>query len=509
VCSDRHLPRSSIADVLDRLVDTSHVYRDQNAEVRYGFLDVTRAYARDLLEASAEAAALSASHARWCLRIGEQIPPEHLDATHAARLKRSEDNLRAALTWAVESGAAQLGLRLASAAFVLWYFGGHYAEGRAWLERALGLEVSGVPPLVVARARSFLGQILALQGEYAAAEAHLEAALARRRSRATAASSLALVTRANVARMRGEIGAARDLYDEALPTVRRLGSQLEEVALLQLARIAREQGDIDRAHELTRELAEIGEARAKPLVTARAHYLRGLLSADAGNLRRARQMLEAAMAIHRQIGDGQGLADTQVARGEVLVESGRVERALAALLEAATIAARAGDRTRLFEALEGIARAAAASEPHDTVRLASALTSQRKAVGAARWPLAARSLEGALATARATLGDRDYRLAWDAGQHMTEQAALALGLALAAQPQAARQASARASDSVLTPREQEVVTLLARGLSTRQMAATLVISLGTMRTHVDHIRRKLGVHTRAQVVAWAAHNLQL
>lgn len=59
------------------------------------------------------------------------------------------------------------------------------------------------------------------------------------------------------------------------------------------------------------------------------------------------------------------------------------------------------------------------------------------------------------------------------------------------------------SENVLTRRERDVVALLARGLSSRQIAAELVISAATVRVHVEHILDKLGLHSRAQVAAWA------
>jgi DNA-binding NarL/FixJ family response regulator len=55
----------------------------------------------------------------------------------------------------------------------------------------------------------------------------------------------------------------------------------------------------------------------------------------------------------------------------------------------------------------------------------------------------------------------------------------------------------------LTPRELEVLELLAEGLSPEEIAARLVISVKTVGTHIEHIFRKLGVRTRAQAVAVA------
>lgn len=55
----------------------------------------------------------------------------------------------------------------------------------------------------------------------------------------------------------------------------------------------------------------------------------------------------------------------------------------------------------------------------------------------------------------------------------------------------------------LTPREREVLRLLATGLAPAQIGAELSISPKTVATHVEHIYAKLGVHTRAQAVARA------
>ncbi len=52
----------------------------------------------------------------------------------------------------------------------------------------------------------------------------------------------------------------------------------------------------------------------------------------------------------------------------------------------------------------------------------------------------------------------------------------------------------------LTPREEEVLELLASGLTKRQIAQTLVISMGTVKIHVQRIIRKLGVSDRTQAV---------
>ncbi|WP_030681352.1 response regulator transcription factor [Streptomyces sp. NRRL B-1347] len=55
----------------------------------------------------------------------------------------------------------------------------------------------------------------------------------------------------------------------------------------------------------------------------------------------------------------------------------------------------------------------------------------------------------------------------------------------------------------LTPRESEVMLLLAQGKSNAEVAEKLSVSMATVRSHVHHVLRKLGVGTRAQAVAIA------
>jgi DNA-binding NarL/FixJ family response regulator len=61
----------------------------------------------------------------------------------------------------------------------------------------------------------------------------------------------------------------------------------------------------------------------------------------------------------------------------------------------------------------------------------------------------------------------------------------------------------------LTPREREVLALLADGLNAREIAARLFLSPKTVESHCENILRKLGVRTRAQAVALAFRDAEV
>jgi DNA-binding NarL/FixJ family response regulator len=62
------------------------------------------------------------------------------------------------------------------------------------------------------------------------------------------------------------------------------------------------------------------------------------------------------------------------------------------------------------------------------------------------------------------------------------------------------------SDEILTSREREVIQLLAEGRTSKEVAATLNLSVKTAETHRTNLMRKLGLHSVADLTRYAVRN---
>ena len=58
----------------------------------------------------------------------------------------------------------------------------------------------------------------------------------------------------------------------------------------------------------------------------------------------------------------------------------------------------------------------------------------------------------------------------------------------------------------LTPREQEILALIARGYSNKLIARDLDLTVGTVKVHVKHILKKLAIKTRVEAAVWAVNS---
>lgn len=197
-----------------------------------------------------------------------------------------------------------------------------------------------------------------------------------------------------------------------------------------------------------------------------------------------------------------------------LAPSHRMHRERAkALLEECLMLCRTLDNKYVASgSLEGLACIAADSgQSTRAAKVYGAASKLRETVGY-KQPDDERELrEPYLVTARSRLGKMAWEAAIAEGRAMTFEEAFEYALSTEPDPPVppiGQESQVSQSPGNLSPREQEVATLAARGLTNRQVSTELSISERTAANHVAKILKKLGLASRAQIAAWAAEHDQ-
>jgi DNA-binding CsgD family transcriptional regulator len=179
-------------------------------------------------------------------------------------------------------------------------------------------------------------------------------------------------------------------------------------------------------------------------------------------------------------------------------------RAKSSFEEALVLSRTLGKKPTTMNALEGMATLAGArGEDERAARLQGAAEAAREATGIALSPTERALHESRLGAVQSRLGARWEEMISEGRAMSLEEAAL---YALASEESDPSEATAPGNQpSVeLTRREREVVYLVARGLTNRQVAEELSISERTAANHVARILGKLGLSSRTQVASWSA-----
>jgi non-specific serine/threonine protein kinase len=492
-----------IFELLTRLMDKSLVFQvDTGQGPRYRMLDTVRRYAEEKLRDSGEADEVRGHHLEWCLRLAEQAEPELQGPEQRLwldRLEQEHDNLRAALAWARGSGNADGALRLGGALWGFWYVRGYWTEGRRWLDAVLGSSHHAGQALR-AKVINAIAVLTWVQGDYAGAAVRCEEGVALCRSiddRAGLAFSLNLL--GLVMRQRGDYDRAMQMLEESLALRRTLGDTLGIASSLNgLGIIASYRSDYARATPLFEESLALRRTLEDRGGIAECLYFLGIVAFHQGDRRRAGERFEECLILFRDLGDRAGTASALTNLGMVAQYHGEADRAARLYSESMVLRYELGDRTGIAECL---ARLADVARAQGLQRRAARLAGAAEAV--TRPP--ASGVEAATPAVVPGARSKGTRVNLDAAR--AEGRAMTLEQVLEyARSTEAPSGSPAVSDSPLTRREREIAALIARGMTNRQIAKTVVITEGTVANHVQHILNKLGFDSRAQIAVWAAES---
>ncbi len=300
-------------------------------------------------------------------------------------------------------------------------------------------------------------------------------------------------------------------------------------------------GNLEHATALAEQSLALGHQLEETTVIAYALKLLGIIQHSQGGHEQAITKLDESVNLFRELGDERGIATTLVWLADAELRQGQIQQAAKDWRKSLLLFKKIGEEWGVTSALRGLSKVAwlqgdsqqtAAFAKESLARdqnandkwgmvdglewLARLAIEQRQADRAVRLCAAAERVreffhlpilpayreEYASITmkARAQLDEATFVAAWEEGRAMTlEQAIAEAGQMMVAQETtltAVPPIIAPHHPNALTPRELEVLRLVAEGLSDAQIAEKLVISRRTVNTHLTSIYNKLGVNSR-------------
>jgi predicted ATPase/DNA-binding SARP family transcriptional activator len=204
-------------DRLAALVDKNLLRRTN--EGRFFLLETISEYAQERLQETGEADQLLRRHAEFYLLLVEPLKYElrAMDSTVIALVDAESDNLRSAMSWAIDHGDAELAERLLCSVWFHWFVRGRTAEGDQLAGRVVAL-AGPTPTPMSAEALSLAAEFARFRGDLDRAATLKEATLAALRVLPRDAESWTptLTDLAQIEARRGNLERARSLAEEAL-----------------------------------------------------------------------------------------------------------------------------------------------------------------------------------------------------------------------------------------------------------------------------------------------------
>jgi predicted ATPase/DNA-binding CsgD family transcriptional regulator len=556
-----------VLDGVSSLIDKSLLRQIEHGnEPRVVMLETIREYALEMLDANGEEHFSRLVHAVYYVTLAEESEQELVGPQQALwleRLEQEHDNLRAALVWSLQQDEGtnethrrvEIALRLVGALRRFWQMHGHLNEGQMFTEKALSAS-KGILVSKQSRAKALIaaGTLASIQNDYEQTEAYCrESLLLFRELGDQQGTALSLFLLSVVPMMKGNNVAARSLTEEALTLFREMGDKeriawsLSTLGLLDtqeekyasarahyeeslaihrklsnkrgiaasLARLAQlllvSLGDQTELSSLLDEgqalYNELGEREG----IANVHSLSAQLAFRKGDISSSRMQIEKSILLYREIGQRRALAESQAILARIVLAQGETTEARNLYDESQEIARELNHMWLIATCLEG--RAAIAAEEGQliwAVQLWGAADALRETIRVPIPLIDRAEYERSIATERTHLGEKDFTAAWEAGRVMTtEQAITSQGdtiispLAAPATSSSSMYPDAVTYPAGLTAREVEVLRLVARGLTSGEIAVELKISEKTVASHLTHIFNKTSSENRAAATAFA------
>ncbi|MEZ4656107.1 MAG: LuxR C-terminal-related transcriptional regulator [Caldilineaceae bacterium] len=508
VCGWGAIQRDQVLGLLASLVSKSMVAAEtlQGSEARYRLLETMRQYAQEKLSASTEWMAAYNHYLASYVRLTEEVAPklrEQYQQLWFNWLETENDNIRTALSWAVEHGRIEEGLRIGAALFVFWQMRGYAREGRSWFERLLRRADDHVSLAARVNGLTWLSVLAAMAGDLAASTARGAEAMALCKGAGEEGKHLlqvALIGAATAARSAGDYATTYTLGRPIIELFRELGDNTSvATGRLVMGQIATALGKYDEAHALLDASLAFGREATDTILIAMALHALGDLARCEEYFANACAYYAESLPFFGAVGATHELAVAQHGLAYALLRQGNTTRAQALFRESLTVMRTQEDREGVLKGVMGFAAlAAAAGLASDSACLYAAARAHEVSKSVTCWPPEKLAYAYYLGQVQAQLSDADFAAAQEKGRALSIEEAIdyALRLPLAAP-------APKSAPPLLTAREREIASLIAQGKTNGAIADELVLSKRTVEKHVANILAKLDLTSRAQIIRWA------
>jgi predicted ATPase len=424
-------------DGVSSLLDKSLIRQEEgpNGEARFAMLETVHEFAREKLQESAEAGEIKRTHAQYFLTLAGEAYPKLKGANQLEWLDRLEvehDNMRAALSWALEHKETEVALSLGGALWLFWFVRGYHSEGRRWLQMALAIDERGSPDSR-AMALAGVGWLAAHQGDLDRAEEACEEGLqllANEAREPSEAKRCLLVFLGWVAREREDYRRATQLFEEGLVLSQQMSDTYwHATSLSNLALVFHYRRDSERATELYEESMDLFVEQGDKQSLAYCLNNLGMVAYSQGDLGRAAQLTEEGVALVRELGARVDVALGLCNLGWIALLQEDLGRSAYLYSESLSLSWDTGLTPLAQSALEGFAcLAGAKGEAERAVRLWGAAQSLHETKGIPRDDDFLAEADARISVVRSGMGEETWEEAWRKGRVMTLDEAVSYAL---------------------------------------------------------------------------------
>ena len=308
--------------------------------------------------------------------------------------------------------------------------------------------------------------------------------------------ALSLIVLAYGLTSQGELEAARATADQAIAVTAAIGGFYLDTAYAISALSAFAAGDVTSARAECQKSWQHRAPEREPLTLSLAP-LAEAAAAD-GDLSEARRWADDAVSET----SNWHLLNALIRRVRVAIAQGELQQAERDAYAALAMNIEMQAHLATPDLLECLAVLACESGQHlSAARHMGAADATRQRIGAPRFKVYNADYDANVTQLRNALGDSEFDKAWAEGAAVSPKEALAY----AQRGRGERKRPASGWES-LTPTELDVVRLVKEGLSNTDVATRLFVSPRTVQTHLTHVYAKLGMTSRAQLIAEAARH---